>query len=81
MGIGFVATITGVIAASKNWEYTYAFPYAHPMAALSSMIKHNNDQTRNLQIDIFTKDVFVSLGLALVVFIAGYFIVLKKSVK
>jgi hypothetical protein len=81
MGIGFIATITGVIAASKNWEYSYAFPYAHPMAALSSMIKHNNDQAKNLQIDIFTKDVFVSLGVAVVVFVAGYFIVLKKSIK
>jgi hypothetical protein len=81
MGIGFIATITGVIAASKNWEYTYAFPYAHPMAALSSMIKHNNGPAKDLQIDMFTKDVFVSLGVAVVVFIAGYFIVLKKSVK
>jgi hypothetical protein len=81
MGIGFVATITGVIAASKNWEYAYAFPYSHPMAAISSMVKHNKGPVRDLEIDIFTKDVFVSLGVSIVVFIIGYFIVVKKSVK
>ncbi|MBD1395291.1 ABC transporter permease [Mucilaginibacter glaciei] len=81
MGIGFIATITGVIAASKNWEYAYAFPYAHPMAAITSMIKQNKGPVRDLEIDIFTKDVFVSLGVAVVVFIAGYFIVRRKSVK
>jgi hypothetical protein len=52
------------------------------MAALSSMIKHgNNGPVKELQIDVFTKDVFVSLGVAVVVFIAGYFIVQRKSVK
>lgn len=81
MGIGFIATITGVILASKNWDYAYTFPYAHPMVALSSMIKHNKGPVRDLQIDVFTKDVYVSLGVAIVVFVAGYFIVRKKSVK
>lgn len=81
MGIGFVATIAGVIAASNNWEYAYLFPYSHPMAALRSMIKHNKGPVRALEIDIFTKDVFVSLCVAVVVFVAGYFIVRRKSVK
>ncbi|WP_374948848.1 ABC transporter permease [Mucilaginibacter sp.] len=81
MGIGFVATIAGVIAASNNWEYAYLFPYSHPMAALRSMIKQNKGPVRDLQIDVFTKDVFVSLGVAVVVFVAGYFIVRRKSVK
>ena len=34
-----------------------------------------------ITVDLFTKDIFVSLGVAAVVFILGYFIVLKKSVK
>jgi hypothetical protein len=34
-----------------------------------------------IDIEIFSKEIFVSLGIAVVVFIAGYFIVLKKSVK
>lgn len=81
MGLGFVATLVGITAASKGWEYSYAFPYAHPMVALSSMVKHSNGPVKELQIDMFTKDVFVSLGVAAVVFIVGYFIVQKKSVK
>jgi hypothetical protein len=82
MGIGFICTIAGVVAASKGWEYSYLFPYAHPMEAISSMIKHNqSDPSNRLQIDVFTKDVSVSLIIALVVFVAGYFIVQRKSVK
>ena len=38
-------------------------------------------QCLNWPIDLFTKDIFVSLAVAVVVFVAGYFIVLKKSVK
>ncbi|MBD1385023.1 ABC transporter permease [Mucilaginibacter rigui] len=84
MGLGFVATIVGVTAASKNWEYSYLFPYAHPMVAITTMIKQGDKArgpVRELQIDMFTKDVYVSLAIAVVVFIAGYFIVRKKSVK
>jgi hypothetical protein len=81
MGLGFVATIVGVTVASKGWEYSYAFPYAHPMVAITTMLKHGDSPFSNLQIAVFTKDVFVSVGVALVVFLAGYFIVLKKSVK
>ncbi|WP_214653052.1 ABC transporter permease [Mucilaginibacter segetis] len=81
MGVGFVATIVGVIAASKNWEYSYAFPYSHPMVALSSMIHKQKGPAKDLVIDVFTKDVFVSLGISAVVFVIGYFIVQKRSVK
>ena len=81
MGLGFVATLVGITVASKNWEYSYLFPYAHPMVAITGMIKHNNGPAHELQIDMFTKDVFVSLAIAVVVFIAGYFIVQRKSVK
>ncbi|TWR30537.1 ABC transporter permease [Mucilaginibacter pallidiroseus] len=85
MGIGFVATITGVIMASKDWEYAYAFPYAHPMAALASAIKRGPGARRGpaseFVINILTNDVYVALGVAVVVFIAGYFIVRKRSVK
>lgn len=81
MGIGFVLTIVGVTAASKGWEYAYAFPYAHPMVALSSMIKNKKGPAQDIVIDVFTKDVIVALAVSAVVFIAGYFIVQKRSVK
>ena len=85
MGIGFVATITGVILAGNNWTYAYLFPYSHPMMAIKSMEEGAHQKggagMPQITIDLFTKEVFVSLAIALVVFIAGYVIVLKKSVK
>jgi hypothetical protein len=81
MGIGFVCTITGVILAQNHWEYCYLFPYSHPMEAISTMIHGGESMQKGLQIDIFTKDVFVSLIISVVVFVAGYFIVLRRSVK
>jgi hypothetical protein len=34
-----------------------------------------------IEIDILSKEIFVSVGIAVLVFITGYFIVLKKSVR
>jgi lantibiotic transport system permease protein len=83
MGIGFVATITGVILAANHWQYAYLFPYSHPMLALSVMpqTKGNTPAPPSLSIDLFTHEIFASLIVAAIVFAAGYFIVLKKSVK
>jgi hypothetical protein len=86
MGIGFAATIAGVIFANVDWKYTYLFPYSHPMLTIKALISHNNMDDRSagmpqITVDLFTKDIFVSLAVAISVFILGYFIVLKKSVK
>lgn len=81
MGLGFVATVVGVILATNGWVYAYLFPYSHPMAAMKSMIKEQHGPASHLDIDIFTKDVYVSLIVAAVVFVAGYFIVRKRSIK
>jgi len=81
MGIGFVCTITGVILVTKGWEYSYAFPYAHPMVAIGTMIPRGDESVKQMQIDVFTRDVLISITVSILVFIAGYFIVLKKSVK
>ncbi|MDP9048487.1 MAG: ABC transporter permease [Bacteroidota bacterium] len=86
MGIGFVSTITGVILATKDWEYAYLFPYSHPMLTIMAVGKGMHSKpgpgaVPQINVDICTKEIFVSLAIAVVVFIAGYFIVLKKSVK
>jgi hypothetical protein len=85
MGIGFVATITGVILASNAWEYAYLFPYSHPMLVLQTLPRNRPNagvmQAHPIAVDFLTHEIFVSLAIAVVVFIAGYFIVLKKSVK
>ncbi|QXV66125.1 ABC transporter permease [Mucilaginibacter sp. 21P] len=81
MGLGFVATVTGVILATNDWKYAYLFPYAQPMAAIKSMIKHQRGPADHFEINVFTQDVYVSLIIAVIVFFAGYVIVQKRSVK
>jgi len=83
MGIGFVATITGVILVINQWKYDYLFPYSHPMLALSALPQHHSHAAGSnpISVDLFTQEIYVSLIIATLVFIAGYFIVLKKSVK
>jgi hypothetical protein len=83
MGIGFICTIAGDIISS-HWQYSYLFPYSHPLLAIQAIgqnMNTTNTGAPQIQIDIFTKEVFVSMAIAVVVFVAGYFIVLKKSVK
>jgi len=86
MGIGFVATITGIVLANVDWQYAYLFPYSFPTMTISAIPRHHGPPSTaggmpTIIIDIFTKEIYVSLIIAAVVFIAGYFIVLKKSVK
>ncbi|HTD99411.1 MAG TPA: ABC transporter permease [Mucilaginibacter sp.] len=84
MGIGFVATIAGVILANINWDYAYLFPYSHPILTVKNVLPRNMGDgggMPQITVDLFTKDIFVSLSVAITVFILGYFIVLKKSVK
>jgi len=83
MGIGFVCTICGMIMAGMQWQYAYLFPYAHPMMALRSMNPRTGKNVVKLEfvVDMFTKDLYVGLAVGVVVFIAGYYIVQRKSVK
>lgn len=77
MGFGFIATIMGMITANVGWKYAYTIPYAHPLIAVRSIAAQGKSQS----IDLMTKEIFVSLGVAVVAFVAGYFIVSKRSVK
>lgn len=83
MGIGFVCTIAGVIMGAVDWHYAYLFPYAHPLMALKNMMPRikGKGMPPEFVIDIFTKDVYIGLAVAVVVFVAGYYIVQRKSVK
>jgi len=84
MGIGFVATIAGVILAGTDWKYAYLYPYSAAMSTVKSIHQGGGDKgpaMPQLTVDFFTKDIWVSLAVAAGVFILGYFIVLKKSVK
>jgi lantibiotic transport system permease protein len=84
MGIGFTATITGVILANVNWKYAWLFPYSLPMLAIKSLVKNKmymGPGIPEITVDLFTKEIFVSLAVAVIVFISGYFILLARSVK
>lgn len=79
MGIGFVGTIVGVILVTNvRWEYAYAFPYAQPLHAIMGLSKKIRV---NSGLEIFTNEVLASMGIATAVFILGYFIVKRLSIK
>lgn len=82
MGIGFLLTVFGIITANLGWKYSYTIPYAHPMIALNSImgqIMKREDQQRLF--DLMGKEIYVSLAVALVAFVAGYFIINKRNIK
>lgn len=74
MGIGFIGVIMGIIAASKGWQYAYLIPFSHPSLALAFRKPANQEA-------FFTQEIYSSLSFAAVFFIAGYFIVTRKSIK
>ena len=75
MGIGFIGVIAGIIAASKGVKYAYIIPYSHTALALS--MRKGPSEAMNL----FTQEIYTSFIYAITLFIIGYFIVVKKSVK
>jgi hypothetical protein len=82
MGIGFVLTVFGIITANLGWEYAYTIPYTHPMLALQSMmIQVLNNKNELLEFDLFSKEIYVSLIVAVLTFILGYFVIQKRSIK
>jgi lantibiotic transport system permease protein len=82
MGIGFLLTIFGIITANIGWKYAFAIPYAQPMLALNSLFAQLKTKAgTSMTFDLLTKEVYVSLAVGLVAFIAGYFIIQKRSVK
>lgn len=82
MGIGFTLTLFGIITANLGWEYAYTIPYAHPMLALNSILREvlKSDNTAHI-FPLMTKEIYVSLGVAFISFIAGFFVVSKRSIK
>lgn len=74
MGIGFIGIIAGIITATKGWKYAYMIPYSHPTSVLLAA----KDKEPMV---LFTQEIYSSLIYAAVFFIAGYFIVARKSIK
>jgi hypothetical protein len=82
MGIGFVCTVAGVIFASAGWKYAYMIVYSHPVLALEKLApRMQKGKIPQIVVDFSTKDIYVSFIVFAAVFIAGFFIVQKRSVK
>ena len=77
-GIGFLLTIMGIITANVNWKYVDYLPYAYPNLTVTKIMTTKGDITKLL---VFDQGVYNSLICAAVVFVLGYFIVAKKTIK
>lgn len=82
MGFGFVLTAFGIITANLGWEYAFCIPYTHPMLALNSiMAQVLQTKGQPMTFDLMSKEIYVSLSVAVVTFAAGYFVIERRSVK
>jgi len=79
IGIGFMGTIMGLVAGMLKWKYAYLIPYSLPSLALqAAQVKKGNDP---LNFEIFGRDIYISFAYAVILFVSGYFIVIRKSIK
>lgn len=82
MGIGFLLTVFGIITTNLGWEYAYTIPYAHPMIALNNIMQQITAR-KGVQrtFDLMDKEIYVSLTVAVIAFIVGYFVINKRNMK
>lgn len=78
-GIGFLATIMGIITANLKWKYVDYLPYAYPNLTVNSLMQTKPDTIDKLA--VFDHHIYPSLIYAGVVFVIGYFIVARKTIK
>lgn len=77
-GIGFLMTIMGIITANVNWKYVSYLPYAYPNLTVNQISKTKGDFNA---MAIFDQGIYNSLICGALIFIIGYFIVAKKTIK
>lgn len=82
MGIGFLLTVFGIITANLGWEYAYTIPYAQPMVALQNIMQQiMSREGQQREFDLMDKEVYVSLTVALIAFVVGYFVIKNRNIK
>lgn len=77
-GIGFLLTIMGIITASVGWKYVEYLPYAFPNLTVTNIMQTKGNFNKMI---IFDQAIYNSLICGVVVFIIGYFLVAKKTIK
>jgi hypothetical protein len=77
-GIGFLLTIMGIITANLNWKYVSFLPYAYPNLTVSNIMQTKGDLNKMV---IFDQAIYNGLICGAIVFVIGYFLVAKKTIK
>lgn len=77
-GIGFLLTILGIITSGLKWKYADFFPYAYPNLTVQNIM---NSKGGIDKVVIFDQAIYNSLICGVAVFIIGYFMVAKKTIK
>jgi len=77
MGIGFLGSIIGLISANSGWEYAYTIPYAHPALAIMGTRTKGSIP----EVTFLTSETYLSVIVAAVAFVLGYYIVSRKSIR
>lgn len=77
-GIGFLFIIMGIITANLNWKYVVYLPYAYPNLTVRNIMQTKGDLNKMI---VFDQPIYNSLIYGLIVFVIGYFLVAKKTIK
>jgi len=77
-GIGFLLTIICSITANVGWKYATYLPHAFPSLTVMSIMKTGGDVNKFV---LFDQAIYNSLICGVVVFVIGYFLVAKKTIK
>ncbi|MNQ78846.1 ABC-2 family transporter protein [compost metagenome] len=76
-GLGFLLTIVGSICANVGWKYAIYLPHAFPSLTVMNIMSSK----KGIEFRIFDQAIANSLICGVVVFILGYFILLKRNIK
>ena len=68
----------GIITANLNWKYVSFLPYAYPNLTVSNIMQSKGDLNKMV---IFDQAIYNSLICGAIVFVIGYFLVAKKTIK
>lgn len=79
MGLGFIGVITGMIVVIAGWKYAKFFPYGQPMLALNTGKK--SKELMNADFSLFTTEIVCSIVTSIVLFVVGYYIISRKTIK
>jgi hypothetical protein len=77
-GIGFLLTIMGIITAQVGWKYVDYLPYAYPNLTVTNITKTKGDFNHMI---IFDQAIYNSLICGIIIFVIGYFLVARKTIK